>query len=97
MAAQDITASTKKRPWVPPKFVQTALDLVPLTEDGQHPQKRFYRSRAHCNPLSHNDAFDYPSHPSKMDWSLLYPGFSDPVVRFLDVGCGFGGLTGKPL
>jgi hypothetical protein len=22
------------------------------------PQKRFFRSRAHCNPLSHNDLFD---------------------------------------
>jgi tRNA (guanine-N7-)-methyltransferase len=22
------------------------------------PQKKFYRSRAHCNPLSHNDSFD---------------------------------------
>ncbi|RLN88055.1 hypothetical protein BBJ28_00013229 [Nothophytophthora sp. Chile5] len=38
------------------------------------PQKKFYRSRAHCNPLSHNDSFDYR-------------------VDFLDVGCGFGGLT----
>lgn len=22
------------------------------------PQKKFYRSRAHCNPLSHNDCFN---------------------------------------
>ncbi len=21
------------------------------------PQKKYYRSRAHCNPLSHNDSF----------------------------------------
>ena len=55
------------------------------------------RSRAHCNPLSHNDAFDYPSDPSKMDWRVLYPQVADPVVRFLDVGCGFGGLTGACL
>ena len=54
-----------------------------------------HRSRAHCNPLSHNDAFDYPNHPSKMDWSALYPNIENPVVRFLDVGCGFGGLTGE--
>lgn len=33
-----------KRPWVPPKFVQEALGHLPLVEDGQHPQKRFYRS-----------------------------------------------------
>ena len=25
---------------------------------GAMPQKKFYRSRAHCNPLSHNDAFE---------------------------------------
>ena len=25
-----------------------------------YPQKRFFRSRAHCNPLSHNDAAPYP-------------------------------------
>lgn len=24
------------------------------------PLKRFFRSRAHCNPLSHNDGFHYP-------------------------------------
>ena len=86
-------ASNKKRPWVPPKFVQEALGCLPLTKDGEHPNKRFYRSRAHCNPLSHNDAFEYPPHPSKMDWSQLYPEVADPTVRFLDVGCGFGGLT----
>lgn len=26
--------------------------------EGQMPQKKYFRSRAHCNPLSHNDAFD---------------------------------------
>jgi tRNA (guanine-N7-)-methyltransferase len=94
MAEDNTNTTIKKRPWVPPKFVQEALTgMLPLTEDGQHPQKKYYRSRAHCNPLSHNDAFDYPLHPSRMDWSLLYPGVKDPVVRFLDVGCGFGGLT----
>jgi hypothetical protein len=27
------------------------------------PLKRFFRSRAHCNPLSHNDGFHYPLSP----------------------------------
>lgn len=27
------------------------------------PLKRYYRSRAHCNPLSHNDGFKYPLSP----------------------------------
>mmetsp|Transcript_14404 Transcript_14404/g.27064 ORF Transcript_14404/g.27064 Transcript_14404/m.27064 type:complete len:279 (+) Transcript_14404:277-1113(+) len=71
----------------------------PITAEGEMPQKKFYRSRAHCNPLSHNDTFEYPSHPSKMDWSSHYPNLtsSDPLKKIvptvLDVGCGFGGLT----
>ncbi|GAB5030919.1 trna (guanine-n)-methyltransferase [Nannochloropsis oceanica] len=87
------SGGNKKRPWVPPKFVQEALGHLPIVEDGQHPQKRFYRSRAHCNPLSHNDAFEYPPNPDAMDWCPLYPALANPTVRFLDVGCGFGGLT----
>ena len=31
-----------------------------------YPQKRFFRSRAHCNPLSHNDAAPYPRDPSAL-------------------------------
>ncbi|CAI5735288.1 unnamed protein product [Hyaloperonospora brassicae] len=59
------------------------------------PQKKFYRARAHCNPLSHNDCFDYPSTPTAMDWSSHFPGIENPSVDFLDIGCGFGGLTVK--
>ena len=33
------------------------------------PQKKFYRSRAHCNPLSFNENFDYPTRPDLMDWT----------------------------
>ena len=61
------------------------------------PQKKFFRSRAHCNPLSYNNSFDYPLKPSEMDWSTVFPkmptsdGFKQ--VDFIDVGCGFGGLT----
>ena len=64
---------------------------TPITLEGEMPQKRFYRSRAHCNPLSHNDAFEYPLSPNSMDWTLHYPDGKPPTV--LDVGCGFGGLT----
>ena len=39
---------------------------APITEDGERPQKRFYRSRAHCNPLSNNDTFEYPTTPGEM-------------------------------
>lgn len=79
----------------------------PITSEGERPQKRFYRQRAHCNPLAHNDSYEYPIRPSDMDWyggegeSSLYPKPTEsedqqvpklpPTV--LDIGCGFGGLT----
>jgi 2-polyprenyl-3-methyl-5-hydroxy-6-metoxy-1,4-benzoquinol methylase len=85
---------TKKRKWQPPAFIQKLIPM-PITEDGYHPNKRFYRSRAHCNPLSHNDCYEYPSHPDEMDWTCMYPSSENPVVRLLDVGCGFGGLTSE--
>ena len=60
-----------------------------------YPQKRFYRQRAHCNPLSFNDGFKYPLNPADANWKLHYPYISDDnrIVRFVDVGMGFGGLT----
>lgn len=57
------------------------------------PQKKFFRSRAHCNPLSHNDGFKYPLSPHNMDWSAHYPNKPGARVEVLDIGCGFGGLT----
>lgn len=63
-----------------------------ITQEGERPQKKFYRQRAHCNPLSHNDTFVYPVRPDLMDWSVdHYPTNEAPTV--LDIGCGFGGLT----
>lgn len=53
-----------------------------------YPRKKYFRSRAHCNPLSNNDSVSYPVKPSVVDWSSL-GGPPD----FLDVGCGFGGLA----
>ena len=47
-------------------------------EDIALPQKRYYRQRAHSNPLS-DHTFDYPIFPAQMDWSHLYPALSlDP-------------------
>ena len=40
-----------------------AEETLEITKEGEMPRKCFYRSRAHCNPLSHNDAFDYPVSP----------------------------------
>ncbi|KAF2461098.1 guanine-N-7 methyltransferase [Lineolata rhizophorae] len=68
------------------------------------PRKKYYRQRAHANPLS-DHAFEYPACPSKMDWSSFYPAFAasaerpgscglrdDKKVEIADIGCGFGGL-----
>ncbi|XP_070565669.1 tRNA (guanine-N(7)-)-methyltransferase-like isoform X2 [Ptychodera flava] len=76
------------------------------------PQKRYYRQRAHSNPMA-DHSFDYPVNPDEMDWSEYYPRYfkrhkgepSDsngtqpsgddvrwPMVKFADIGCGYGGL-----
>lgn len=56
------------------------------------PQKKFYRQRAHSNPLA-DHTFTYPACPADMDWRALYPAWeAGKAVRFLDVGCGYGGL-----
>ena len=44
----------------------------PITADGDMPKKKFYRSRAHCNPLSFNETFNYPTRPDFMDWTEEY-------------------------
>jgi len=60
--------------------------------ESNYPCKKFYRSRAHCNPLSHNDTFEYPLQPDEMDWTPYFP-IDNKDISFVDVGCGFGGLT----
>uniref|UniRef100_A0A8C1XC69 tRNA (guanine-N(7)-)-methyltransferase n=1 Tax=Cyprinus carpio TaxID=7962 RepID=A0A8C1XC69_CYPCA len=67
------------------------------------PQKRYYRQRAHSNPIA-DHSFQYPVCPEQMDWSQLYPEYFRPLggsgkpdkhnaqVEFADIGCGYGGL-----
>jgi len=60
------------------------------------PQKKYYRSRAHANPLSFNDNLEYPLNHSAVDWKSFYPSITttkNPHPTVLDIGCGFGGLT----
>jgi hypothetical protein len=73
---------------------------------GKLPRKRFYRARAHSNPLS-DSHFPVPVSPDEFDLSQHYPRYfpadkggdeaaaaavAAPRIHFADVGCGFGGL-----
>ncbi|XP_012064587.1 PREDICTED: tRNA (guanine-N(7)-)-methyltransferase [Atta cephalotes] len=65
------------------------------------PQKKYYRQRAHSNPIA-DHCIEYPIKPELMDWSILYPQYfqsndeqtleTQKCVEFADVGCGYGGL-----
>ncbi|CAN1341368.1 tRNA (guanine-N(7)-)-methyltransferase [Linum perenne] len=64
------------------------------------PRKRFYRARAHSNPLS-DSHFPVPVSPAHVDYSIHFPELfsssdheanSSKKIQFADVGCGFGGL-----
>ncbi|XP_050304819.1 tRNA (guanine-N(7)-)-methyltransferase [Anthonomus grandis grandis] len=61
------------------------------------PQKRYYRQRAHSNPMA-DHCFDYPTTPDEMNWAKYYPEKvktdqeNDLKVEFVDIGCGYGGL-----
>ncbi|KAG8452571.1 hypothetical protein GDO86_004382 [Hymenochirus boettgeri] len=43
-----------------------------------HPKKRYYRQRAHSNPMA-DHTFQYPVKPEVMDWSEYYPEFFKPL------------------
>lgn len=47
------------------------------------PQKKYYRQRAHSNPMS-DHSFDYPATPDEMDWSDYYPEFFKPKSHGID-------------
>lgn len=83
MSTDDTSSDNRKRPVDQPSEI---------TIEGDTPQKRFYRQRAHANPLSHNNAFAYPVSPDLMDWKPLFDKEASPPT-VLDIGCGFGGLT----
>ncbi|XP_078287402.1 tRNA (guanine-N(7)-)-methyltransferase isoform X1 [Rhinoraja longicauda] len=42
------------------------------------PQKRYYRQRAHSNPMA-DHSFDYPVKPEEMNWSQYYPEYFKPL------------------
>ena len=45
--------------------------MFPAQGEHQHPKKRFYRQRAHCNPLNDQN-FEVPSSPAYVDWYVQH-------------------------
>ncbi|KAL8193851.1 hypothetical protein R6Q57_026093 [Mikania cordata] len=70
-----------------------------ISKSTRLPRKRFYRARAHSNPLS-DSHFPVPISPHHVEYSLHYPHFfpspdshsNSKKIEFADIGCGFGGL-----
>ncbi|XP_034949578.1 tRNA (guanine-N(7)-)-methyltransferase [Chelonus insularis] len=77
------------------------LIKMPLEKTLALPQKKYYRQRAHSNPIA-DHCIEYPTKPQLVDWNSLYPYFfshsendkclSNKQVEFADIGCGYGGL-----
>ncbi|KAL9188434.1 hypothetical protein ACHAXT_006812 [Thalassiosira profunda] len=89
----------KKRARSPPANDAAATPAdgaaAPLTKEGEMPQKRFYRARAHCNPLSFNETFEYPAHPGLMDWTEdHYPAHPALTTKESDGESGDAAATG---
>ena len=71
-----------------------------LNKEINKPQKKYYRQRAHTNPLA-DHSFEYPVKPSawtetfnklyEIPVSLQEESISQQVT-FADIGCGYGGL-----
>ena len=71
---------------------ENATVITEKLEKVQLPQKRYYRQRAHSNPLAHH-TFDYPTRPTNQVWDEKYPQRGDREVEILDIGCGLGYST----
>lgn len=55
-------------------FVGVALAYSIAISKMELPQKKYYRQRAHSNPLADHN-FDYPTDPDGMNWTKHYPSF----------------------
>lgn len=71
------------------------VEAVARSALGEQPRKRFFRQRAHSNPLSIGDSAR-PLRPESFVWDALFdpscPAPATSPVEMIDVGCGFGGL-----
>ena len=80
-------------------MASSAQSILSEKETNKKPQKKYYRQRAHTNPLA-DHSFEYPVKPSAWNdtFNKLYDisglSYNDcpPKVTFADIGCGYGGL-----
>eukprot|EP00519_Triparma_laevis_P012932 CAMPEP_0182504100 /NCGR_PEP_ID=MMETSP1321-20130603/16576_1 /TAXON_ID=91990 /ORGANISM="Bolidomonas sp., Strain RCC1657" /LENGTH=269 /DNA_ID=CAMNT_0024709385 /DNA_START=139 /DNA_END=944 /DNA_ORIENTATION=- len=95
LAKKQKVESTSEIPEIQGLEDYTFRDGEDITPAGAMPQKKYYRSRAHANPLSFNDNLTYPTKPADFDWQPYYPELpaSKTAPTVIDIGCGFGGLT----
>ncbi|GIZ40201.1 hypothetical protein CKM354_000355300 [Cercospora kikuchii] len=64
-------------------------------QEGELPQKKYYRQRAHANPFSDHD-LTYPESPDAMDWSQHYPHFIAPQNGDSKIENGMPATAGQP-
>ena len=73
----------------------TTNETISQVEKNKKPQKKYYRQRAHTNPLA-DHSFQYAVKPSEWKETCcnLYDLSEDSSkkVTFADIGCGYGGL-----
>jgi hypothetical protein len=67
-----IRLSTQLAAMVGPPTKRQKRSEVP---EGQLPQKKFFRQRAHANPFSDHN-LTYPESPAAFDWAELYPAYA---------------------
>lgn len=51
-----------------------ASDIADSNAEIRLPQKKFYRQRAHSNPMA-DHSFEYPVSPDQMEWHHYFPSF----------------------
>lgn len=86
-----------------PRVPRVLKGTEKAAEGAQLPQKKYFRQRAHINPLGTSQTYQYPISCERMDWASHFPLYAAAsktgalvdgrYVEVADVGCGFGGLT----
>lgn len=106
LKTSDSVNSNEPAPTLPdgtPHDSRVAKGMIYAKEGENLPQKKFFRQRAHINPLGTAQAYEYPVDPDRMQWASHFAEVfkgphrdqyeNDLKPEIADVGCGFGGLV----